>query len=65
MSNWAGCRNCIHYQKNGKCRAFPNGIPIMFASGDIEHNQVIVGQVGDFVYEENESSESLKVNVVK
>lgn len=32
------------------CKGFPEGIPLEITEGEIEHNEVIDGQVGDFIY---------------
>jgi hypothetical protein len=49
---YKGCKYCSHYKLDGSgCKAFPDSIPISFASGN-EHTEVVPGQVGDFVYKE-------------
>lgn len=44
------CFVCINYQKNFKCKAFPDGIPNIYMSGDKNHNNVDRTQIGDFTY---------------
>jgi hypothetical protein len=57
--NWNGCGNCAHIkntqEKGFHCVAFPLGIPIAFASGDIPHVSVIPGQTGKTVWAELQS----------
>jgi len=43
-------QDCVFYKKEGKCQAFPKGIPDEIQEGEIEHNKVIEGQTGDFVF---------------
>jgi hypothetical protein len=48
---------CKHFyqDKDGfTCRAFPKGIPKEIIDGKIEHDVIIKGQVGNFVFEERE-----------
>ena len=48
---WGGCRACVHFRKDTTCIAYPDGIPIVIASGDVDHLVVRPGQVGDTVFE--------------
>lgn len=32
------CWDCRHLRRGGKCKAFPNGIPAEFLSGEKKHN---------------------------
>jgi len=50
MTEVSKCILCEHYLKNFKCSAFPKLIPEEIASGKKEHNQVIVGQVGNYIF---------------
>ncbi|GAC1470200.1 MAG: hypothetical protein NVSMB70_15290 [Chamaesiphon sp.] len=50
LNEWFGCTACKWYQLGKGCNAFPQGIPLSFASGDTPHFTVIPGQVGDYVY---------------
>jgi hypothetical protein len=47
---WGGCRACIHFRKDTTCAAYPDGIPIVIASGEVDHLVVRPGQVGDTVF---------------
>ncbi|MBU1275809.1 MAG: cytoplasmic protein [Proteobacteria bacterium] len=40
------CDECRHYYGEGKCLAFPEGIPLAIQSGDIEHCVTITGDKG-------------------
>lgn len=52
------CLSCKHLQPlTGGCKAFPNGIPYEFSSGEKEHKEVEDGQVGDYVFTEGEPDE--------
>ncbi|MEH1789638.1 MAG: hypothetical protein V7L23_29810 [Nostoc sp.] len=53
--DWKGCSFCKHLSTKGKCSAFPNGIPIVFASGDVPHFKVVPGQKDEYVYQETAS----------
>lgn len=46
---WYGCRNCGHFRGN-RCVAYPNGIPFLIASGQVDHFVPRPGQVGDTVF---------------
>lgn len=48
---WGGCLACVHYRRDGTCVAYPHQIPIMIASGEIDHLVVRPGQVGNTVFE--------------
>ena len=45
------CDECRHYYGEGKCLAFPEGIPLAIQSGDIEHCMPFAGDQG-VVFEE-------------
>jgi len=45
------CLVCKYYLENFTCKAFPDGIPYEIASERKEHNRIIKGQKGDFVFE--------------
>ncbi len=47
---WPGCLGCGHYRRS-RCQAFPDGIPLPIASGEIDHLVPRPGQVGDTVFE--------------
>jgi len=48
------CEQCLHLQGYGKnglfCLAFPDGVPEEILSGAVEHDRVIEGQEGEYVY---------------
>lgn len=44
------CTMCEYYLGKFQCKAFPNKIPEKVASGKREHNEVIKGQKGDYVF---------------
>jgi hypothetical protein len=44
------CANCKNYIGEGKCKAFPSGIPDMVLLGDNNHEKIISGQIGQFVF---------------
>jgi|GEM_PF-6530699 len=50
-SEWFGCTACKWFKSGGRCKAYPGGIPIYYASGDARHLEVVPGQTGNFVYE--------------
>jgi hypothetical protein len=49
--SWGGCRLCRHFQPPFTCAAFPNGIPMAIASGDVDHLVPRPGQVDDILFE--------------
>ena len=51
MSHKVGCPVCKHYQFGGVCTAFPEGIPLMFLSGQEGRTEKIKGQENDLVFE--------------
>jgi hypothetical protein len=48
---WGNCRVCQHLRRDMSCIAFPERIPIVIASGEVDHLVVRPGQVGDTVFE--------------
>jgi hypothetical protein len=48
---WGGCRVCKHFRPDMTCAAYPQRIPIVIASGEVDHLVVRPGQVGDTVFE--------------
>jgi hypothetical protein len=46
-----GCPICKHYQFDGTCTAFPDGIPMMFLSGQKGHTDRTKFQQNDLVFE--------------
>ncbi len=46
-----GCPICKYYQFDDTCTAFPEGIPLMFLSGQEEHTKRIVQQNNALVFE--------------
>jgi hypothetical protein len=46
-----GCPICKYYQFDGTCTAFPNGIPLMFLSGQEGHTARIEQQNNDIIFE--------------
>jgi hypothetical protein len=46
-----GCPICKYYQFDGTCTAFPEGIPLMFLSGQEGHTKRIVQQNNALVFE--------------
>lgn len=52
MAEYNGCLGCKHRASGGMtCPAFPSGIPLNIASGQIKHTRVLPGQEGAFVWE--------------
>jgi len=49
--DWLGCRDCIHFDRV-RCAAYPNRIPLIILSGEVDHLVPRPGQVGDIVLEE-------------
>ena len=41
----------MHFRKDITCIAYPDRIPIMIASGEVDHLVVRPGQVGETVFE--------------
>jgi len=52
MTEISKCVLCKYYLEKFRCSAFLKLIPEEIASGKREHNQVIVGQIGDYVFTE-------------
>ena len=49
------CKNWIGKVKNinkPTCKAFPKGIPKNIISDKIKHDHKIIGQTGDYIFEE-------------
>jgi len=45
------CLVCKHYLRKFTCEAFPDKIPYDIASERKEHNRIIKGQKGDYVFQ--------------
>lgn len=45
------CGTCNNYIADLKCLAFPDGIPREIMTGEIVHNQIVPGQIGNYVHE--------------
>jgi hypothetical protein len=45
-----GCRFCVHWRA-ARCAAYPERIPIVILSGEVDHLVPRPGQVGDTVFE--------------
>ena len=50
FEEWQGCRGCAHYQR-ARCIAYPDGIPLLLLSGEVDHMIPRPGQDGDSVFE--------------
>jgi hypothetical protein len=50
FGEWQGCRGCVHYDR-GRCPAYPQRIPLLILSGQVDHMIRRPGQVGDTVFE--------------
>lgn len=54
------CAYCIHAFKNdkgitnGRCKAFPEGIPLGILSDRIKHDKVLPQQIGTYIFVEVE-----------
>jgi hypothetical protein len=51
MSEYRGCRGCRHYLCELDCSVFPEGIPLIILSGEIQHTEVLAKQKNTIVYE--------------
>lgn len=60
--DFRGCNTCILLLETGGCRAYPTGMPIAIASGEVDHMQVRPGQVGNFIYESVPSASKILTN---
>lgn len=47
------CNHCVHHEEGLKCKAF-DVIPDIILFRDTNHDKVIKGQNGDFIYEPTE-----------
>jgi hypothetical protein len=47
--DWPGCRGCVHYNRM-RCVAYPDRIPLIIASGEVDHLVPRPGQVGETVF---------------
>jgi hypothetical protein len=48
---FADCGTCVHL-KDGRCPAFPDGIPAEIWGADVKHREVRPDQTGETVYQE-------------
>src|SRR5581483_10862319 len=48
---WGGCRACRHLQPGMRCVAYPDGIPLIIAGGQVDHLVVRPGQVGETTFD--------------
>jgi hypothetical protein len=49
-TSWGSCRVCEHFRPDMTCAAYPERIPIIIASGEVDHLVVRPGQIGDYVF---------------
>lgn len=61
MKKDTSCLNCAHNNPDNvfTCRAFPDGIPVEIAAGDVAHFQPIAGDHG-FQFKEKDKPEEEK-----
>ena len=45
------CLDCKHYIGEGKCKAFPDGIPEMILSNENDHSKQLPDQGNNIVFE--------------
>jgi|1185.fasta_scaffold943170_2 hypothetical protein len=52
--DYVGCLACVHRRRGTKlsCTAYPDGIPFLIVSGQVDHLVPRPGQVGEIVFEE-------------
>lgn len=65
MNPEVNCNNCKHYGDKyglGRCKAFPDGIPVPIASGDILHNKPYKDDKGIRFTPINENSKQDSLN---
>ena len=46
MFEWRGCSACIHFNDNGTCAAYPDGIPAPIRNGDVPHTEPLLNDNG-------------------
>jgi hypothetical protein len=51
---WLGCGQCAHLKPGVKCLAYPGGIPIAIASGEVDHLVERPGQVLGILFKAKE-----------
>lgn len=47
---WEGCLGCVHF-RHAKCAAYPERIPLVILSGEVDHMVPRPRQVGTIVFE--------------
>jgi hypothetical protein len=47
---WPGCRYCVHWRA-GSCAAYPERIPLVILSGEVDHLVPRPGQTGTTTFE--------------
>ena len=47
---WSDCGTCVHLV-DGRCPAFPDGIPAEIWGARVQHRDVRPDQLGDWTYE--------------
>lgn len=62
---WGGCRVCQHFRPGWTCTAFPDRIPLVIASGEVDHRVVRPGQVGNDVWELNDAPQGLAARLIE
>lgn len=48
---WGGCLACRHFRPDVTCVAYPDRIPLLIASGEVDHLRPRPGQVGETAFE--------------
>jgi len=49
FDEWPGCRGCVYYDR-ARCVAYPDRIPLIILSGEVDHFVPRPGQVGETVF---------------
>jgi hypothetical protein len=62
---WGGCRLCRHFRPDFTCVSYPQRIPLIIASGEVDHLVVRPGQVGDTVFELNPQPTGLALRFLR
>ena len=62
---WGGCRACRHLQSGTRCIAFPDRIPLVIFSGEVDHLVPRPGQVGNTVFELAEEPSGLALRRIR
>src|SRR5438067_9859956 len=64
-TSWGNCRVCRHFRPDRTCSAYPEPIPSIIASGEVDHLSIRLGQLGGDAFEPATRPSSLALRTLR